>query len=307
MSAEVLNELLDQAVTLGNPNMVLTGGEPLTYPDLDTAFASCQERGLPLKIATNGTLLDEPMVDRLTRYGIKSLQVSLDTLDAEVFSQTKGVPPHLHAQVLEGIDRLLEAGRFHVAISAVSAQDRDPKLSEVLRYCHDRGVNTFTVYHLIPYGKSPELQERYELEFLETLDGLFEQFSQLPQHWAVDLGVPAAVDSPLQRKWADTLDIAHISCIAGRSSLTVLTDGTAVPCVCTPDARLAVGNVMETSLSEIWEAPLMSYFRGEQSLEGCEGCAVWEACQGGCRALALLSSGSLAGPDPSCSYWRAGV
>ena len=94
----------------------ITGGEPLTRRGvLDLIRELPKIPGIrDIGLSTNGTLLTrevEPaatMARALRRAGVRSVNVSLDTLDRDVYSEITG--RDLHAQVLDGIDAAIAAG-----------------------------------------------------------------------------------------------------------------------------------------------------------------------------------------------------
>ena len=306
MPHDLVNGILDQAAAMGDATILLTGGEPFCYPHLEEVLKGCQRRNLACKIATNGTLLDDAHVAMLLRYGVQSLQVSLDTMDPHMYAKAKGAAPGTFQDVVDGIQRCVQTGKLHLAVSSVARRASQSGLAEVLEFCHDRHVNTFTVYKVIPFGRAAanNAQELGEEEFIQLLDGLFARFVQLREHWAVDLGFPWAADSTILRKWEKQVSIKPIGCVAGKSNLTILANGDVVPCVCMEDRHLSCGNVGRSSLAELWDAPVMRYFRGQEPIEGCAGCPQFAFCLGGCRTMAYLTSGRDSAPDPICRHWR---
>ena len=60
--------------------VVLTGGEPLLRPDIETVGREIRRRGLSWGVVSNGWFYDEAMQERLLRAGMQSLTISLDGL-----------------------------------------------------------------------------------------------------------------------------------------------------------------------------------------------------------------------------------
>jgi radical SAM protein with 4Fe4S-binding SPASM domain len=304
----LVERVLDQAADMDVRTIVLTGGEPFCYPELEDVLRLCRERELVCKIASNGMLLDAERVEMLLRYRVRSLQISLDTMDPGAYSRVRGVGPETHGNVLEAIRRCVETNELHIAVSAVVQRGTRDTLADVMRHCHDHGVDTFTLYHVIPSGRAAGTQDDDHLrapEFESALDDLCGAFVELPDHWAVDIAIPWAVDSKFLHRWESRLNVrAPCGCIAGKTAINILADGESVPCFCMNDDTFSCGNVRNDTLAEIWDAPNLAYFRGEQPIEGCEGCAKSELCRGGCRMLAYAASASRAGPDPVCKAWE---
>ena len=97
----------------------ITGGEPLVRSDVTHLIEDLAT--LPgvedLAMTTNGFLLPR-FAEELRRAGLDRLTVSLDALDAEIFSQMSG-RPYGPEKVLEGIAAAREAGFSPLKINAV--------------------------------------------------------------------------------------------------------------------------------------------------------------------------------------------
>lgn len=69
-----------KARELGTANIGLTGGEPLTHPDIVALVRFCRDLGFFVSMSTNGFLLNERLVDELERAGLRTLQLSVDRM-----------------------------------------------------------------------------------------------------------------------------------------------------------------------------------------------------------------------------------
>ena len=116
MSADEVIEIAQQFVAAGVTKIRLTGGEPLVRKD----FAEIVERlsALPIKIAltTNGVLIDRHL-ETLKRCGVKSINLSLDTLQKEKFNSI--TQRDWFDKAWKNLKLLVQEG-FHVKINAVA-------------------------------------------------------------------------------------------------------------------------------------------------------------------------------------------
>jgi radical SAM protein with 4Fe4S-binding SPASM domain len=92
-------------------------------------------------------------------------------------------------------------------------------------------------------------------------------------------------------------------CAAGGAGLTILADGTGVPC---RRLHLPLGQAGRDSLREIWAAsPVLEALRDQSRYPGkCGACPRWADCRG-CRAIAYEYAKShgnpdFLAPDPQC-------
>ena len=123
--------LIRIAVELGVTKVRITGGEPLTRRDVIDFIR--QIPGIPgirsIGLSTNGTLLareiapGKVMAGALRVAGVESVNISLDTLDREVYSQITG--RDFHEQVLRGIDAAIAAGFEQIKLNSVLMRGRN--------------------------------------------------------------------------------------------------------------------------------------------------------------------------------------
>ncbi len=90
---ELLEKLVDDCSNNKHDIAWLHGtGEPLLYPRLEEAIALIRKhKAGSACFATNGTLLNRERVKKLLDAGLVSLYVSLDSLDPDIYKQTRGV------------------------------------------------------------------------------------------------------------------------------------------------------------------------------------------------------------------------
>jgi len=86
MNAEEIYDLAKIFVENGVTKIRLTGGEPLLRKDFEKILAKLAELPVNIGLTTNGLLLDKHF-DTLQKYGVKHINISLDSLDAEEFKR----------------------------------------------------------------------------------------------------------------------------------------------------------------------------------------------------------------------------
>ena len=123
--------LIRIAADLGVSKVRVTGGEPLTRRDVINFVRRIPEiSGIKsIGLSTNGTLLareitpGETMAAALHDAGVNSVNISLDTLDRETYSQITG--RDFHEQVLSGIDLAIAAGFGQIKLNTVLMRGRN--------------------------------------------------------------------------------------------------------------------------------------------------------------------------------------
>lgn len=149
LSFEEISRLARLFVALGVDKIRLTGGEPLLRRDLDNLIRQLAAiEGLQdLCLTTNGSLLAE-QAEALATAGLRRLNVSLDTLDAEKFARIRQ-RGDLRA-VIKGIFAAKAAGFAALKLNAVI----------------ERGVNQEDILPLVEFAR----QHRFTMRFIEYMD-----------------------------------------------------------------------------------------------------------------------------------------
>jgi cyclic pyranopterin phosphate synthase len=168
LSIEELDRLTGVFIGLGTRKLRLTGGEPLVrkgFMELVERLSRHLQTGAldELTLTTNGTHLAEHAAD-LARLGVKRVNVSLDTLDADVFRRlTRGGDI---AKVFAGMDAAQAAG-LKVKINTVAlAHDNRTELPALMQFAHKRGFDLVLI-ETMPMG---EIDEDRTDQFLSLRD-----------------------------------------------------------------------------------------------------------------------------------------
>lgn len=116
----------------------LTGGEPLVRPDAVEIVRDMAQLGVSLGITTNAMTLDKHL-DGLIAAGLKNINISLDTFDAERFkkiSRRDGFD-RVHANILEALRRGMRVKVNMVVMRGVN----DDELLRFVEFTRDHDVH----------------------------------------------------------------------------------------------------------------------------------------------------------------------
>jgi cyclic pyranopterin phosphate synthase len=116
----------------------LTGGEPLVRPDAVDIVRDMAQLGVSLGLTTNAMTLDKHL-DGLIDAGLKSINISLDTFDAERFkkiSRRDGFD-RVHANILDALRRGLRVKVNMVVMRGVN----DDELLRFVEFTRDHDVH----------------------------------------------------------------------------------------------------------------------------------------------------------------------
>ena len=157
--------LIRIAAELGVSKVRITGGEPLTRRGIVDFVRQLPEipRITSIGLSTNGTLLareitpTKTMAEALRDAGVQSVNISLDTLDAAVYSQITG--RDFLAQVLDGIDAAIAAGFDQIKLNAVLMRGRnEDQLLPLIEFAAERNLLVRFI-ELMPVSTTEVLNE----------------------------------------------------------------------------------------------------------------------------------------------------
>ena len=175
LNTDELIEIIEVAVSQGIDEIRLTGGEPMLRPDIVEIVAriSSIKNAPKLSMTTNGLVLAKlakPLVDA----GLRRINISLDTLDREVFK--KMTHRDRIEDVFAGIAAAKEAGLLPVKINTVLL----------------RGVNDGEAVSLLKWALAEDLNLRFIEQMPLDAGGIWsreqlitadEIFAQLSEHY----------------------------------------------------------------------------------------------------------------------------
>ena len=153
LTLEELDRLCSVFIARGVRKLRLTGGEPLVRRGVMTLFSSLsrhlQTGALEeLTLTTNGSQLAKYAAE-LADLGVKRINVSLDTLDADKFRAITRWGDL--DKVLQGIDAAQHAG-LKIKINAVALKGvNEDEIPDLIAWAHGRGME-LTLIEVMPLG-----------------------------------------------------------------------------------------------------------------------------------------------------------
>ena len=180
LTLEEIETLAEAFVELGVKKIRVTGGEPLVRKGALNLLTNIGRiEGLKeLVITTNGSQLVN-MASQLKDSGVKRINISLDTLDADKFKAITRTGD-LH-QVLSGIQAVKAAGFEHTKINAVILKDRNHlEVNDLVQYAVDNEIDISFIEEM-PLGivGQHDRSEAYYSSALIQAD-LSQKFSLVP-------------------------------------------------------------------------------------------------------------------------------
>lgn len=320
-------DIADQIARAGVSLVVLSGGEPLTNPNLGRLIQRIRKHGMAVSVDSNGVLLDRDNVQYLKGVGVGSVELSLDSVNPAVHDRFRGLDGAFQ-KTLQAVELCSEAGLFTTVATTATSLNYSQS-TELISLARDHGAERIVFFDLIPAGRGRNVQElrlsRFQLLELmacvrkECSRNRGEVFTELPQYviysshkdgdsisddsekalsferFTVSSFFDCAGENNLYKRFAAYLG----GCPAGRLYCNIQPNGDVTPCMFMPTYPIA-GNLRSQSFEAIWKSPVFEALRERSSLKGkCRECRFVNVC-GGCRAKAAAYEGDYLASDPTC-------
>jgi pyrroloquinoline quinone biosynthesis protein E len=287
-------DAIDQATSLGVVQVGFSGGEPTLRPDdLVALVARATERGAYTNLITQGTFLDDALLDALLGAGLAHVQISIQAPSRGLAATIAGTD--VHEKKMETFARVAERD-VALTLNCVLHRLNHDTLPEVLALAERMGVRRLELANVQFYGWA--FRNRAAL---------------MPSREQVVRG-GQLVDAARARN--PSMDITYVlpdyfeelpkPCMHGwgRLALTVTPDGRVLPCPAAATIEtLSFPNLRASSLADAWyRSDAFNIYRGTAWLpDPCKSCEHRERDFGGCRCQAFLLTGDAANTDPACA------
>jgi len=265
------------------PFFSFTGGEPLLRADLEEMIRMARRAGLQVNLITNGTLADRRRARSLYTAGLRTAQVSVESLDAETHDLLTARPGSFQ-ETLQGI-RCLQAAGISVQTNTTMTAVNSPDAARMPAFLKSLGVSRFSMNLYLPMGAADaEGEGRGD----PHVDALFIPYARAGA--IIESVRMAARAERLTFYWYSPIPHCHYntiarglgnkSCAAMDGLLSVAPTGDVLPCSSFPEP---MGNLLSQDFRDVWFSPRAGYFKNKQYAPAeCAGCPSFTACQAAC-------------------------
>lgn len=297
LATEEVRRVFESAAALGRPLIIFSGGEPLMRSDWEELADFARSLKLPTALATNGTLIDSAVAQRIASAGFHRVSVSLDGAAPAVHDEFRGIDGAFD-DALSGIAAMNECDQS-VQVNVTVASHNIHQLDAMYELSKSVGAVAMHLFLLVPVGCGLEIEASHQLD-----PDRYEQVL----HWICDrqeqgeMELRATCAPHYYRVAAERgMQIARgRGCLCGLSVVFVSHKGEVFPCGYLP---VRCGSVRQTPLDEIWaNSQVLNDLRDFDKLKGkCGRCEHKDIC-GGCRARAFAAGGDMLGAEPFCRH-----
>lgn len=223
--------------------------EPFLYTRIKDAIKYVKGRGLLLHITTNGSLLNEQLIDFIVDLGVDSMIFSFQGLTSEEYCIMRNTTNDVYGKVVRNIEMLYrkrKSDRPHMKITTTitgrdSAADKDEFINMHLSHADEVQVTGFT--HFI------------------HVDELFRQ----KEIWSkLKISRPRKISG-------------DVCCFNPNYEIIIKNDGDVYPCCGAFTGDLGIGNIKDHTIFDIWHSEKASEVRkivGGGNLDDFQDCSV---------------------------------
>lgn len=302
------SDILREIGRLGNPIIILTGGEPLLREDVFDLARLGTAMGHRMVMATNGTLLTRDNVRSIKESGIQRVSISLDGPTEAQHDSFRRVDGAFRG-ALEGIE-ILKQGGVEFQINTTVTRHNVSSIEAVMDLAVELGAAAHHLFLLVPTGRAREMasQEIGAEEYERLLLWLCNVRDKVPLHLKATCAPHyyRVLRQEAHRRGEKVtfekygLDAVSRGCLGGTSFCFISHEGIVQPC---GYLELECGDLRISSFDEVWQhSEIFKRLRNFSEYKGkCGVCEYLRVC-GGCRARAFEDGGDYMGEEPLCSY-----
>jgi MoaA/NifB/PqqE/SkfB family radical SAM enzyme len=237
MTPSDVKNIFEQADEMGLARAGISGGEPMTFKDLDKVIEAINPTKFWIQLETNGLLMTEEKAKHYKDIGVDKIQLSIDSLYPEVhdaFRRKFGS----WKRAIEAI-KMIQDANLQIAINTFVTHTRlnSNEFLLFLKFCNDKGV-----YVNLCLNKPMGRWEGHTDELLTDKDLAY----------IIELSNTYNITDYINLSSFDRLP----GCFPFRRLLTITKYGDMLPCA---HLQFTVGNVFDTPLKDLIEKG-MKYF-----------------------------------------------
>ena len=297
--------------------LTLTGGEPFVRSDFMDILSYIKSKNIPVRIQTNGTLINEDIVLKLKDIlDLKNdlIHISLEGADKESNDTLRG--EGTFDKVISTV-KLLRQHNISVQINTTLTTLSAPKMTNIFKICKSMGVSNLDIGKFKVCNEKQKYLElndddlfNYSLEILTEIKkypNIKIAYKALNLFDFLKTSVGRTIVGDYVEKTNSFIDSENTCLSCHRHErLTMSSEGDLYLCSFDDSEKAVLGNLREKSFEEIWEQRFENPYFKERSPKTirCKNCKFLGLCKGGCIINAYKKYGDINMADSECSYFE---
>ncbi|MCD7809255.1 MAG: radical SAM protein, partial [Erysipelotrichaceae bacterium] len=284
LSCDEWLHIAHQAKEMGVLYFLITGGEPLLYPEFKRLYTSIIDMGFVVTLNTNGTLINEEWADFFRQHQCSRINITLYGKDDKTYSQLCNNPKG-YSQVMHAVELLQERDipfRLHSSIT----KDNVDELEELYQIANEKDIYLRAASYMFPtvrIDKDIESQDRLGPEEAAQAQYLVHQLMRTEEEMK-QANTSTLASLHLPPKFLRT---SGFICHAAHSGFWINWQGEMMPCGMMNGPKY---NLLENSFEECWNK-LIEDNKVIHYPKECINCGLQNICQI-CPASLIAETGS---------------
>lgn len=294
--------------------ILITGGEPLTNPNICGIISYITGLGIKADMVTNATLLTEDMVKKLESAGLKRIRISIDDVGAE-----ESLRHGSHSQMLwQKVQMVREFSDIEVCIHTVCSPYNVDMLFDVYKKVIESGAARWRVFDVGFQGNLLKNMSSYDFEsyyqkLIEVSKKIIQDYLKHGYQDRLDIeinnifrtimlhAVPSD-DYDVMANLRERLEKSPCDYVADHQ-ISVRSNGKATLCQYFHNTMFdfkEAGFDVDKAIAEL--SPVEEYQISMKDLKHCAKCKYCLVCNSGCRARAKFLTDDVKDADAGACY-----
>lgn len=287
--------------------LLLTGGEPFLHPEFKEILQSLHKMGLIISINSNGTLIDERVVEWLKETPPTRINITLYGTSDETYARLCRNPKG-YTQATKAIKMLNEAG-INVKLNASLTPHNVDDLEGICQFAAENGlILQGSSYMFPPLRRDKSMigqNDRFMPEEAAYQAAKIEHFQIGDERFLEKVERQEEVEMPdemAEYYLEPEAEGDKIWCRAGKCTFWITWEGTMLPCGMMPMEGLK--NVFVDGFDDAWQCAVKSVEEIRLPVK-CKSCELKKSCKA-CAAMVMTESGDFSvAPEYRCQMTKA--
>ena len=281
-------ELAQKAKEKGMLFLLLTGGEPFLVKDFKELYIELHKMGFCISINSNGTMIDEDVIEWLKHYPPMRINMTLYGASNETYGRLCNNPKGF-TQVTKAIS-LLKENNIQVKLNCSVTPYNKDDLKQMMDFADEHDLVIQATSYMFPPLRKDETKigqnDRFNAEdaalygaYISAYSNGFDRFKEY-----IESGQLALYDADDD---CGVVEGDHMRCRAGITSFWMTWEGKMLPCGMIPDKGK---DPWEVGFDEAWENAKNIVSEIKLPVK-CAGCGKKDECKA-CAAMVYTETGT---------------
>ena len=281
-------ELAQKAKEKGLLFLLLTGGEPFLVKDFKELYIELYKMGFCISINSNGTMIDENVIEWLKHYPPMRMNITLYGASDETYGRLCNNPRGF-TQVTKALS-LLKENNIQVKLNCSVTPYNKEDLKQMMDFAEEHDLPIQATSYMFPPLRKDETKigqnDRFTAEdaalygaYISAYSNGFDRFKEY-----IEYGQLALYDTDDD---CGVVEGDHMRCRAGITSFWMTWEGKMLPCGMIPEGGL---DPWEVSFDEAWENAKNIVSEIILPVK-CAGCGKKDECKA-CAAMVYTETGT---------------